>query len=258
MTNIVTLAPYRIESKDLSLNESLIYWNGGFSLVTHSIKTLSKITSQLAYSILFPLNLFFNNTQATASLLKKINRNILPIIEFLQNVPNRYAKLNTILTSSVAIIDSVQITLIIDYLVNRKFNYDTALIITGRIFHFIALLGECFFWLAKDGFIFENFAKTVGNSCFFSLKVLINSSFGIYHFLFAMDTYNQLHETQNLFKKQFQQIEIAKHTAELALASLTMIGNTLCYSYSLGITSIVCIGLELASLIYKDCHEKYL
>lgn len=267
MTLAVTTSLFQLNPEGMSAELSTYQglWNGRlFSLVTDSLIKVSKIASQLAYSLLFPLSIVFNDTHATASILKKIKQHVLPVIEYLQDLPNHYTELNIVLESTVAIMNSVQIVLDIDYLANRKFRNDSELIMTGRFFRFIAHLGECLLWLAKDGFIkLEKIAETLGNCPLFNLikniplNVMINSSFAVYHLLFAMNAFLRLQTAENLFQQQFQLIEMAKHAAELTLSSFLIAANPVGFS-CLAIASILCIGLEFSSLIYKECHENLL
>jgi len=262
-----------------------------FSHVSNTLGELSTLAGDLAYAVLFPLNLVFGNIHASNSILKKINRNILPLIENFRGL-YAYKALNDVLGTSVALLDTLQIASGIDYFFNAKFKKDSELMIAGKSFGYIYHAGECLSWIAKEGFInlgtistkiaevkifslvprliacvpivrdfplLQNAAQAVGNFRIFGLfasmrlQYAIAGSIALCHFFLAADSYQKITLTENHSQIMFQQIEIAKHAAEFVLAIMTAaIPSNL---IGLSIIGTVCVGLELTALIYKERYE---
>lgn len=211
------------------------------SLIKQAAHAISEKISQLAYVILLPLNLIFNSPQATVSLLKKINRNILPLFESLKDLP-----LSMLLESSISLITSVQIAAGIDYVINKKYINDSIQSVAGNVALFISNAIDTLMWMLR---IAGNI-HLVSMISRFGGNILMNGSLAISHFLFSTDAFCRSIRTDQTSQRNYLKIELVKHATECVLA-LGAIGSALS-PQSMGLLAALGIGMELTSLIYKD------
>lgn len=216
------------------------------TLQTNTSYFLDKI-SQMAYAILLPLNLVFDNPKTILSICKKINGNILPLTKSIRDLP-----LRNVLDSSISIINSMQIAAHVDYWVNGKYMRDSMQAIAGNIALFISQASECFLWMLR-----------IAGSNHMLLKIsiikgnyLINSSLAISHFLFSTDAFCRLKHKDLEPQRKHLTIELVKNVAECILA-LTVLGSTFS-AQSISLLAGLCIGLEFTELIYKHNNAKYI
>lgn len=245
-----------ISAPAFQLNHSLILpspqnisWQGRlYSQAIEKIKFLSKCINAIACTIFFPLNLIFANTWATSSICRKLDQNVLPMIEQLRGFPNHYMKLRVVLGSAYNIIDSIRIFENASCLVNGKYKNQSWIEISAR-----ALLGtgytlEGFSWFSDMGLISS---LSVGGSRIFGRT--INGTLGLAHAFFAVDIFCKISSTTNEVLKKSLMCELAKHLGELSLSLMMVAGRT--SIISLGVIGLTCIGLEILNLTYKAQHE---
>lgn len=204
--------------------------------------TISEKVSQLSYAVLFPLNLLLDSIESTLSIIKKINRNILPLTE-LKNLP-----LVKVLDSSISIMNGLQIASHLDYLINTKYLKDNIQAIAGNITLLLSQATESMVWMIKiagSTYLFALIAR-------FKVDLLVPGSLALSHFLFSTDALYRLIHAKNGAESALRKIELAKHTAECTLA-ITMIGSTLS-TLPIAVLASVCIGLEFLRLIHKEKH----
>jgi hypothetical protein len=199
------------------------------------LNTIHEKAAQVAYHILYPLNLVFNSTEATASILKKLHRNILPLIEQTKKIPGRFNSLNVVLGSSVSIMNSMQITSDIDYAANAKYKNDTLLKIAGKVAFFFAHVFETLVWLTVS-----------------KVRYIAAGAFALSHLLFSAEAAQRLIHTTNLTDRKILKIEIAKNITDVALDVVTAIGTI---SLGVGALCCICICLEVTQLIYRDKYD---
>jgi hypothetical protein len=192
--------------------------------------TISKKIGQLAYAIFLPINLALAFPDSTLSILKKMNRNIFPLMECLKNLP-----LIKVLESSIALINSVQLTAHIDYLANGKYIQESVLAIAGHIALCLSQTSESVLWILK----------TAGKT-----HLIVNGSLALSHFLFSIDNFCRWMQTENGIQQNQLKIELAKNSANCSLA-LAMIASP-SSTPAIGLLAAFCIGLEVAGLIHKE------
>lgn len=209
------------------------------NLLPSKISTTLKKLNTLAYAFLLPLNLTFDSPQATLSIFKKVDRNILPLVKSLKDLP-----LKRFLNSSLSIMNTMQLTAHLDYWASKKYIKDSMQAIAGHVALFISQASESFVWMLKIAGNTRMLSKisTLGNC-------LIHGSLAISHFLFSTNILCHLKKTSQESQKKISSIELIKNAAECALA-LTMVGSSISTPPIAALASL-CISLELTHLIYK-------
>lgn len=262
MSSII-LTDYQITPQHRELNtashESMLWCGRILSRASAFLQNCTERIGVFAYRVLSTLNVTLSNPHSTASILKKIHRNILPWIEQIRNVSGHFAKLSPVLESSVALMNTLRTASDIDYFANSKFKVDRALVIAGKAFLALSHFAEGLLLLARNGFVnMQKFIISLGNTRVFTLaskitaNCVIEGSLALSACLFSLNACQQLFQTDNPVKQNYLSIEIAKNTAEFTLA-LMMMGAGMNIA-SRGILSCLCIGLEITSIIYKDTY----
>jgi len=265
-------------------------WQGHAYSLTYSLsedfyKNFSSAIKQIAYSILLPLNLICNSPSAAASIYKRTHQYFVALKD--SAYPTDHTKLISALDSSYNLMNLLQIPDHVNYFTGELFKKDNSVIITSKCLLFISQFGEGLLWLGRKGFLnLEKITTAIHDACIFSflpkmtavlplpwlqtpakilgnirifklltrftLGNLTNAALAISHFLFSADAFQKVMHTTSMIQKNYLWLQIIKNNAGLTLALMTM-GNIF-NPFSIGIVSLICIALEIISLIYK---EKY-
>ena len=231
-------------------------WQGRlYSLAIEKVKILSHCINDIAYVIFFPLNLIFANTWVTSSICKKLNQNVLPMIEQFRGLPNHFAKLKTVFDSTFTIINTVQIIEDFDYFVKGKYKNHGLIGISAKTLLSIGHALEGWAWVSRIGLT----SLSIGNSRVFRLlansKVVpaVNGILAFTPAFFAVDTLSKIPSATNDPQKKALMMELAKHLGDLTLSLMMHAGRM--SVINLGVVGLTCIGLEILNLIYKERHE---
>lgn len=211
---------------------------------------------QLIFPIFHTLQILFEDPPTAASVFRKIEKQVIPLIEQIQNSPYRYEKLKSVLGSVLGIIHSIQIAVGIDYFAKAKFKCDPPLKVSGNAMMFIAHVGEGFLWLKSIGLIhLKNISNTLSLIPVFNmvtkikLNSIVNQSLTLSYAFFAMHSLSIIANPATDAKKTLAKYELAQNSAELTLNLMLMCGVT--NIPSLGIMGLICIGLGVSSLYHS-------
>lgn len=148
------ITPFVISPAVKSTQRSVsAYANQSYAIVSHECsQTVSKLTT-LTQNMFLVGSSIVCDTNAMASIFRKLDRHVIKGIEHLAEVPGKLEKLTQSLKHAVGLIDFVQVFTDIDYFYNRKFEKDRIFACLSKISVTVADFGGAILWLEELSFM---------------------------------------------------------------------------------------------------------
>lgn len=235
------------------------------------------------------------DSNALANALRRINKQILVLVESLRNTPGYFDVLRKDLSSIIGVVDLIQIASDINYFVKGKFKESSLAVFCGKVTFAFVNTGVVMLWTEQFKLVsWSKVAQSIGELRLFSYLPAITSSLPYlresaklqsfaaavgevrlfsfvakipllstvqrlvtlgYSFL-AINAIQRLFNAKNEFARTSAGLDCGNYLSEVALDALIVAGVT--NIITLGAVGGACLTFGLSSFIYKHYHQNEL
>lgn len=236
------------------------------------------------------------NTDALATVFRKINNHVLALVEKIRHIPGYFDSFRKSLGNTINCIDFLQTATSIHYFFSKQFLKDSKAFVAARVGILIADVGGAVLWLRSMGFsVFSKTAETVGNFRVFGfvpkvisvipglrnieavkncaqaignlrifsplakipLGFVVTRALALGYTFFAIDAFKRMINKESATcEKRQAAIEFARFVGEVLLDALILAGVT--SIVGLGVAGGTVAGLALGTILHKMYYTKEL